>query len=233
MKINGPLKDAVFIERPNRFLTIVEMEGERVESHLPDPGRLKELLLPRAALKVRKAKETSGRKTHWTTVMVKNGIQWVSIDSTLPNRFVGELLREKALPMFKDWRLKGKEVPHGRHRFDFLLSKGSREFYLEVKSVTLVEDGVAMFPDAVTERGTRHVKALAEIVRSGKRAAVLFVCQRSDVKLFRPQWKRDPRFAQALLEVEAAGVEVHVISANITPREIKYKEVIPYDLTQP
>lgn len=232
MKIDGPLKDAVFLERPNRFLTIVEMEGERVESHLPDPGRLKELLLPRVALKVRKAKETSGRKTHWTTVMVKSGMQWVSIDSTLPNRFVEELLREKALPMFKDWHLKRKEVPHGRHRFDFLLSKGSRELYLEVKSVTLVEDGIAMFPDAVTERGTRHVKALAEIVRSGKRAAVLFVCQRSDVKLFRPLWERDLRFAQSMQKAEAAGVEVHVISANITPREITYKEVIPYDLTK-
>ncbi len=233
MKIDGPLNDALFLERPNRFLTVVEMSGNPVNSHLPDPGRLQELLLPGASLKIRKAENTSGRKTEWTTVMVKSGKQWISLDSTLPNRFVEELLREKELPMFTDWELKRREVPHGRHRFDFLLNKGSRELYLEVKSVTLVEDGVAMFPDAVTERGARHVEALAEIVHSGKSAAVLFVCQRSDVKMFRPQWERDPRFAQKLLEAETAGVEVHVISAHVTPQKIMYKEVIPHKLTKP
>jgi len=233
VKIAGPLTDAVFLERPNRFLTVVELDGERVESHLPDPGRLKELLLLGASLKIRKAEKTSGRKTKWTTVMVKSGKQWISLDTTLPNRFVEGLLKDKKLPMFADWELKRREVPHGRHRFDFLLSKSNRELFLEVKSVTLVEDGMAMFPDAVTERGTRHVAALAEIVHSGKSATVLFVCQRSDVKLFKPQWERDPRFAQALQKAEAAGVGVHIISAHITPREITYKEVIPYDLTQP
>ena len=232
MNIAGPLEDARFIERPNRFLTVVDIGGKTVESHLPDPGRLRELLIPGASLKVRPINgNSSSRRTAWTTVMVKSGRQWVSIDSTLPNRFVQNLLERGQLRIFESYRLVKREVTVGNHRFDFLLEKGGEQFYLEVKSVTFVENGVARFPDAVTERGTRHALSLAEMSREGVRTGILFVCQRPDASLFRPMWKRDPKFAEALLEAEDAGVQVNVITAKMAPEAISYHKEIPYDLS--
>ncbi|MFQ6675629.1 MAG: DNA/RNA nuclease SfsA [Fidelibacterota bacterium] len=233
MRIEGPLRDATFVDRPNRFLTVVDLDGRRVESHLPDPGRLRELLLPGARLKIRDAagRIRTHRKTRWTTIMVKTGKVWVSVDSTLPNRWVAFLLERGELEMFRGYRVIGKEVTHGRHRFDFLLEKGGVPFYLEVKSVTLVEDGVAMFPDAVSERGRRHMEALSVLARSGMGAGVLFVCQRPDARLFRPQWDTDPAFARALVDAEKKGVTIWAVSSRVTPGFIRYHRAIPYDLS--
>ncbi|MEE9166322.1 MAG: DNA/RNA nuclease SfsA [Candidatus Neomarinimicrobiota bacterium] len=232
MRIPGPLRDATFVERPNRFLTVVEIGDTQVESHLPDPGRLKELLVPGARLKVRKVfrENSSPRKTEWTTVMVKTGHQWVSIDSTLPNRFVASLLKGGDLPMFKGYRLVQTEIKQGHHRFDFLLEKDGELMYLEVKSVTLVIEGVAMFPDAVTSRGARHMMGLMDLAESGFEAGALFVCQRGDVTLFRPHWNRDPAFAAALLAAAKNGVRVWAISAHVEPPHIRFRREIPYDL---
>lgn len=233
MKTGGSLTDATFVRRPNRFLTIVRINGREEESHLPDPGRLKELLVHGVRLKVRRVAEEKreNRRTGWTTVLVSKGTEWVSVDTTLPNRFVRSLLENHQLSMFKEYGLVRSEVKLDNHRFDFLLKKNGTLLYLEVKSVTLVEDGVAMFPDAVTQRGRRHMNALAALSRSGIGAAVLFVCQRSDVHCFRPQWDRDPKFAHALVEAEQAGVSISVIAAAVSPDAIEYEKTIPYDLT--
>ena len=124
MKIPGPLRDARFVERPNRFLTVVDIDGKHVKSHLPDPGRLKELLVPDAQLKVRpRDSQSSHRRTSWTTLLVKKGRNWVSIDSTLPNRFVQSLLVNGELPIYDLYTLVRREVTVGSHRFDFLLKK--------------------------------------------------------------------------------------------------------------
>ena len=193
MKIEGPLYDAIFLERPNRFLTLVEIDGKVVESHLPDPGRLKELLIRGVRLRVRKVPDSvKHRRTMWTTVMVRSGEQYISLDTNLPNKLVKQMLEKKELSFLRDWNLKKAEVKVGNHRFDFLLEKRNSEFFLEVKSVTLVENGVAMFPDAVTERGKKHMEELSKLKKSGSDAGVIFVCQRSDVREFMPHWERDP-----------------------------------------
>ena len=229
MKIEGPLYDAVFLERPNRFLTLVKINGKVVESHLPDPGRLKELLIKGVRLRVRKVPDTSKhRRTKWTTVMVKSGEQYISLDTNLPNKLVRQMLEKKELPFLKEWNLKKTEVKVGKHRFDFLLEKQESEFYLEVKSVTLVENGVAMFPDAVTERGKKHMEELSKLKESGSGAGVLFVCQRDDVREFMPHWERDPKFASSLLRANSIGVEVWIIACEVTSTEINYKFSIPY-----
>lgn len=232
MKIEGPLYDATFVDRPNRFLTVVNLNGRHVESHLPDPGRLTELLVSGASLKVRSVDpvKRGHRKTRWSTVMVRTDREWVSIDSTLPNRWVLSLLKGGELEMLKGYRLIGTEATEGRHRFDFLLEKGGVPLYLEVKSVTLVEDGVALFPDAVSERGRRHMNALADLADRGREAGVLFVCQRPDARLFRPQWDTDPRFAAALVQAEKAGVNIWVISARVSPDSIQFYQTLPYNL---
>ena len=231
MKIEGPLIQGKFVERPNRFITMVEVDGKIVRSHLPDPGRLKELLLPGAELLLRPAPEGSERKTKYSTVMLYHEGQLISLVSVLPNRFVLEALQDNVLPMFHNYGFVRSEVSHGNHRFDFLL-KGQNEnpFYLEVKSVTYVENGLAKFPDAVTERGARHAQALADIVKSGVGAGILFVCQRSDANQFSPMWERDPKFSKTLLEAYKTGVKVWCITTQVSETEMRFGKEIPVNL---
>ena len=232
MKIEGPLIKGRFHSRPNRFLTVVEINGELVHSHLPDPGRLKELLLPGAELYLRPVSEEIPRKTRFTTVMVCHKGQFISLVSTLPNRFVKESLKKNKLPMFKNYKLLKPEITVGKHRFDFLLeSPKGKLFYLEIKSVTYVENGIAQFPDAVTERGARHAMALAELVEQGNEAGILFVCQRKDGKLFKPMWERDPRFSEALVHSYNSGVKVWCIACSVTLKSITLIREIPVNLT--
>ena len=164
MKIAGPLLPGRFIDRPNRFITRVELDGQIVVSHLPDPGRLKELLYPGVKVFVRPAPVKSKRKTKFSTVMTEHKGELISLDSTLPNHFVKEELENHGLSQLKEYKLVRPEVKFGRHRFDFLLQSKRGPFYLEVKSVTFVAEGIARFPDAVTERGARHVATLGEMV---------------------------------------------------------------------
>ena len=231
MRIKEQLFKGIFIERPNRFLTVVDVNGSIVESHLPDPGRLKELLAPGAELYISFVPKNSHRKTQYTTWMVRYNDTMVSLVSSLPNRFVKESLEIGELPMFNGFHIIKPEYTVGRHRFDFLLEdKEGKEFYLEVKSVTYVENGIAEFPDAVTERGRRHAIALQKLVVSGKRAGILFVCQRPDAHEFRPMWDRDPKFGKALQNAFTAGVKVWCITVNVTLEEITFLREIPVNL---
>ena len=211
--IPGPLSGARFIRRYNRFLLQVRLEvtGSLTDAHMADPGRLRELLLPGKRLWLKPA-ANPGRKTRWTAVLVESpsGEELVSLDTTLPNRLVGKALQAGVLEEFRGWVLEKTEATIGRSRLDFLLSQGERrKMALEVKSVTLVEDGIALFPDAVTTRGARHVRELAEIAGEPDwEAAILFVLQRSDGRMIRAARSIDPDFADALEEAKAAGVRV-------------------------
>ena len=234
MIIEGPLVSGTFVERPNRFIAIVMKGGQVVRTHLPDPGRLKELLIPGAKLLLRPALKGSNRKTKYSTVMVNHGGQLISLVSALPNRFVLESFFDESLPMLKGYKLVQPEVSHGNHRFDFLLKDNNgKQFYLEVKSVTYVENRLAQFPDAVTQRGTRHAKALAKLVDEGNRAGILFVCQRSDADQFIPMWDRDPEFGNALLEAKKVGVKVWCITTHFTETEMTFQKEIPVNLNLP
>ena len=178
---------------------------------MADPGRLRELLLPGKRVWLRPAKEPK-RKTRWSAVLVESpdGRELVSLDSTLPNRLIREALRRKALQEVADWDLERPEVTIGRSRFDFLLSnKDGRQMVMEVKSVTLVEDGVGLFPDAVTARGARHVRELGELAQHRDwEAVVLFVLQRPDGGVIRAARGIDLKFAETLEEAGKAGVRI-------------------------
>ena len=231
MKIEGPLINAVFIERPNRFITIIQIGGEKHKSHLPDPGRLKELLIPGASLLVRPAPENKERSTAFTTIMVNLNGQWISLVSTLPNQFVKYSFQKNRIPIFQKYKLVRPEVNIRNHRFDFLLSnKSGKNFFLEVKSVTFVEDGIAKFPDAVTTRGMNHAKTLTDLVKEGEFAGILFVCQRPDATLFEPMWDRDPMFSNVLFNAYKMGVKVWCITLNVSQTEISFNKEIPLNL---
>jgi sugar fermentation stimulation protein A len=197
---------------------------------MADPGRLRELLLPEKRLWLRPASKPE-RKTRWTAVLVESpdGSGLISLDSTLPNRLIAEALRERAISELSEWEFVRAEVKMGRSRFDFLLSRGeSDRMVLEVKSVTLVEDGIALFPDAVTERGARHVRELAEIAaRPGWEAAVLFVLQRPDAGEIRAARSIDPKFSDALAEAAEAGVKVLGRRCRVLEDRVELGSAVP------
>lgn len=182
------------------------------EAHMADPGRLRELLIPGRRVWLRPVCDASHRKTRWTAVLVEapDGAGLVSVDTTLPNRLIHAALVAEALDELGDYRLERREVTLGESRIDFVLAHPSgRRLALEVKSVTLVENGVALFPDAVTERGARHVRELARMAAEpGWDAAILFVLQRPDAQRIEAAAEIDPKFAAALAEAKRSGVRV-------------------------
>ncbi len=232
--LGGPLVAARFVARPNRFVVHARLRtgGEPVAAHLADPGRLRELLVPGRPLWLRPASDPA-RKTRWSAVLIEApGGFLVSVDTTLPNRLIGEALRRRALPELGPYRLERAEHRLGRSRIDFLLGAagagGGPPLLLEVKSVTLVEEEVALFPDAVTARGARHVRELAAHVRSGAyRAAVLFVAQRADVERVVAARAIDPAFAEALEEARAAGVQVFARRCRVSLEGIALGAPVP------
>ncbi len=204
--------------------------GDEVVCHLPDPGRLNELLIEGKRLWLRPADRPS-RKTDYSVLLVEtpDGEGVVSVDTTLPNRLIRRALERNALDELGGWRLERAEFARGGSRFDFLLSDGDgRRLVMEVKSVTLVEGGEALFPDAVTARGARHVRELAEIAAEpGWEAAVLFVLQRDDADRIRAARSIDPDFADALAEAKEAGVRVLGRRCRVTRERVVLGEPVP------
>ena len=227
--LGAPLAEARLVERPNRFLVRARRRGEVLEAHLPNPGRLEELMVPGRRLRLRPA-EGGGRKTDWTAVLVETpeGGGWVSLDTTLPNRLVSRALRRGWLEELAGWELGGAEVTLGSSRLDFVLEDGPRRLALEVKSVSLVRDRVGRFPDAVTARGTRHVEELTGIAgREGWRAAVLFVAQRTDVDRVVADAGIDPDFAEALQTAREAGVRTMARRCRIDESAVELGPAVP------
>ena len=205
------LISATFESRPNRFLVQARLgNGRTVLAHLADPGRLRELLLPGAALRLRRAPPGSARKTRYSVLLVRSRTPprpWVSLDTSLANSLAEDLLSNgRVRGVGAGWRVR-REVRHGSSRFDFLLSRdGGQEMFVEVKSVTMVVDGRGLFPDAPTARGARHVRELEGIARDGGQAAVLFIAQRQDARSVTPHRILDPAFTEALLAAARGGV---------------------------
>jgi sugar fermentation stimulation protein A len=235
------LEEAMFLERPNRFLIRCVLtegvdaneaiaRGSILEAHLPDPGRLKELLIPGQRVWLRSVNNPK-RKTKWSAVLCERpgGAGLVSLDSTLPNRLIAKALAEGVMEEFKGWSFVRSEFKMGHSRWDFLLAgPDQRQLVLEVKSVTLVEDGVGLFPDAITARGAKHLRELAQIAqRHGWEAAVLFVMQRDDAARIEAAHSIDPNFAEALAEAKAAGVSVYGRRCRITLKEVILEDPVP------
>jgi sugar fermentation stimulation protein A len=213
--------EGCFLARDNRFRVTVEIEGQEVKAHLPNSGRLGELLVPgRRAMLLERPAPT--RRTQYDLALVQLAGQWISVDARLPNRLVEEALGSDRLPSLSGYDTWRREVGFGASRLDFLLqAEGRRPCLLEIKSVTLVIDGLACFPDAVTARGRRHVNELADALAAGYRAMVLFVVQRADAQGVRPHDESDPQFGRALREAVRRGVEVDAYTCQVTPGSIR------------
>jgi sugar fermentation stimulation protein A len=233
MEIEGNLIPGRFLARDNRFRVTVDVGGQPVAAHLPNSGRLGELLLPdRPVLLIERL--AVWRKTRYDLALVELDGQWVSVDSRLPNDLVEEALHAGRLSALAGHATVRREVTFGRSRFDLLLeAPGTPPFLVEVKSVTLVIGGLACFPDAVTLRGRRHVEELAAAVEVGYRAAVVFVVQRNDVVGFRPHDESDPGFARALRQAAESGVEVYAYACRVQPARIEIDRPLTVHLGGP
>ncbi len=221
IEIKGRIFEGVFEKRLTRFSALVRVGGEIAQCFLPNPGRLSELLFSGVKVILKEAETVSERKTVYDLIGVYHGGKIVSIDSRLPNKLVLEALKNGDLPEFLGYTMVKPEYSYGHAKFDFFLEgSGLKPCLLEVKSCTLVCNGVAMFPDAPTERGARHVLELAKALNEGYRAAVLFIIQRMDAYIFAPNDETDPDFGKALRKAAKRGVEVYAYSANFSRNRI-------------
>ena len=202
----------VFLSRPNRFIAYVEIGGREEVVHVKNTGRCRELL-PSGAKVWCQRSDNPNRKTKYDLITVQKGERLINMDSQAPNIAAGEWLRAGGLGEIENLKA---ETVHGDSRFDFSFDLDGRRCFLEVKGVTLENDGVCAFPDAPTERGTKHLRGLAEAAREGYGAFVLFVIQMSDVKYLHPNDGTDPAFGATLREAAQNGVTVLAMDCAVT-----------------
>lgn len=224
MLYNAPLIPAVFESRPNRFLGKVWIDGSVSKVFIPDPGRLRELLKPGSKVYLLK-KDGLGRKTRFDLVQVDLGHVRVSTDSRLSNRVFEEALASDLLPEFKGSKIMKREPVFEGSRLDFELGDHGL-IYVEVKSCTLVEDGVGLFPDAPTLRGSRQLESLVKALEFG-RSVLFFLVQREDAGSLKPHTDMDPNFSRALREASDRGVEVYAYNARVSSKGVSIGGRIP------
>ena len=223
----GAVTEGKFLRRPNRFVAVVEADGREEICHVKNTGRCRELLVPGAEVYLNEGNRP-GRKTKYDLVAVKKGKLLVNMDSQAPNEAAWEWLTGGApgggLPEIfsaereKTWR---------NSRFDLCAETSEGRMFIEVKGVTLERDGIALFPDAPTERGKKHVQEMTEWVRAGNPGLLLFVIQMRPVKAFCPNEETHPAFAAALREAAQAGVRIMAVDCEVTPETMKIGRQVP------
>lgn len=226
MQYNKNIYEAIFVKRPNRFQGYVMFEGEEILVHVPNTGRCKEILIPGCTVLLREELNPT-RKTKYDLIGAYKDGKNICIDSQIPNKVVKEALENRAVDNLKEFTNILSEKTFGSSRFDFKLSKDSgEEYYLEVKGVTLEENGHCRFPDAPTERGRKHLLELIEVKKSGRGAGVLFLIQIEDVKSFTPNDEGDPKFGKALRQAKEAGVDIYAYSSIVTNNGISLNKPV-------
>lgn len=210
--------DGKFIERPNRFIAYAEIAGKKETVHVKNTGRCAELLQPGATVYLQKA-DNPERKTQWDLIGVKKGKRMINMDSQIPNKVVEEWIRKGNL--FPNATLIRPETTYGQSRFDLYVEERKRKIFIEVKGVTLENDGVVKFPDAPTERGIKHLNELCDAVKDGYEAYVFFVIQMKGVKYFTPNRKTHAAFAEALRNAKEQGVNILAYDCKVTKDSIE------------
>jgi sugar fermentation stimulation protein A len=226
VQLPSDLEPARIVRRLARFTVEVELRKKLVSVHLANSGRVEELLTHGSAALVAPAGGPL-RRTHYDLVLVRAGDAWVSADARLPNLLVQEALAERRIPALDSYTEVRREVRAGDCRIDFRLNGPLGNCLLEVKSVTLVEGSVALFPDAKTARAVRQLSVLAEARQRGDAACVLFVVQRGDAEALRPNDGLDPAFGAALRAAAAAGVTLLAYRCHVTPCSIELANPVP------
>ena len=222
----GKMVEGRFLQRPNRFIAHVEIGGETQICHVKNTGRCRELL-PRGAQVWCLDSPSPHRKTRYDLIAVLKGRRLINMDSQAPNAAAKQWLMGGGLGEITQLR---SETTHGDSRFDFSFQKDGRMCFLEVKGVTLEENGVCAFPDAPTVRGVKHLKELAKLAQEGYGAYVLFVIQMEGVEYLHPNDVTDPAFGAALRQAAQAGVQVLAVDCFVEPDRMEIKGPVPLSL---
>lgn len=216
-----------FVDRPNRFIAHVEIDGREQTVHVKNTGRCKELLIPGAAVYL-EGNNDPKRKTAWDLVAVEKGERLINMDSQASNRVFGEWVR--AGKFLRDVTLIRPETKFGDSRFDFYVEAGGKRHFVEVKGVTLEENGVVRFPDAPTQRGVKHLEELIRAHEQGYESWVCFVIQMAGAVRFEPNDATHPVFGAALRKAEKAGVHVLALECRVAPDQLEISRPVPISL---
>lgn len=220
----GEIIKGNFHSRPNRFTAVVDVDGELQTVHVKNTGRCRELLVPEAEVYLEKATNPE-RKTCYDLVTVRKGERLVNMDSQAANVITEEWLRGGAL--FSENAVIRREVKYGDSRFDFKIDDGGKVSFLEVKGVTLEKDGVALFPDAPTGRGIKHLRELMRAADEGYGAYVLFVIQMKGITCLKPNDETHKDFGDTLRQAASYGVRVIAVDCTVTEREVVADSTVP------
>ena len=217
------ISPAVFLERPNRFIARVLLDGQEVVCHVKNTGRCRELLVPGSQVWVQHC-PSPNRKTQWDLIAVCKGSRLINMDAAAPNAVFGEYLRSGGLGFLPEWVK--PELQKDDSRFDFGFGHDGAACYAEVKGVTLEENGIVRFPDAPTERGVRHLRGLIRCVEEGHPSWAVFIVQMEAVRWLEPNRATHPAFADALRDAAAAGVKLLALSCHVTEDSLTAAEEV-------
>ncbi len=221
------IKTGRFISRPNRFIAHVEVDRKKEICHVKNTGRCRELLITNAKVFVQKV-DSESRKTKYDLISVYKGTNLINIDSQAPNKIFFEWLCSGNI-FSKDAIIK-PETKYGNSRFDFYVEDGDRKAYIEVKGVTLEEDGIALFPDAPTERGLKHINELCICLKEGYEAYIVFIIQMKGVRSFSPNVRMHEAFGDALSTASEKGVKIMALDCVVTKDTIVADELVNVEL---
>ncbi len=228
MQFSSPLQAATLIKRYKRFLADVTTdEGQEITVHCPNTGSMRGCSTPGSRVMLSTSPNPK-RKYPQTFEMIREGSTWIGVNTMLTNHIVAEAIVEGRIKELQGIDSITREVKTSKSsRLDLLLKKGEEKIYVEIKNCSLVEEGWAMFPDAVTARGTKHLHELANLVQQGHQGIIFFCVQRTDADRFRPAAHIDPLYAQTLAEVTKKGVQVLVYQAEVCPQSIHICKSLP------
>lgn len=218
--------EGLFLARPNRFIAHVDVGGEQVVAHVKNTGRCRELLTPGARLYLRDwGEDHGGRKTRYDVIAVEKGTLLVNMDSQAPNKVFAEWANSGGF--VSGLTLLRPETTWGSSRFDFYWETAEKRGFMEVKGVTLEENGYVRFPDAPTQRGVKHLEELIRAKEAGYEAAVCFVIQMEGMRCFSPNDATHPAFGDALRKAVKAGVHVLAVECHVTPETLEITREVP------
>ncbi len=225
MKYKSKVIKGNFVSRPNRFIANVIINGKEEKVHVKNTGRCKELLVPGCSVYLCSSMNPN-RKTGYDLIASDKNGNLINMDSQAPNDVAEEWLKNGEL--FSESAVIKREVKYGNSRFDFYIEDGSRKAFLEVKGVTLENNGIASFPDAPTQRGVKHLKELEKCIKDGYEGYIFFIIQMKGVSLFTPNRKTHPEFAEALVNAEKSGVGIIVKDCIVTPDSLNADKTVKY-----
>jgi sugar fermentation stimulation protein A len=225
------VEEAIFLERPNRFIAYVELNGKIEKVHVKNTGRCKEILVKGAKVYLEKSNNPN-RKTKWSVISAYKGKNIINIDSQIPNKVFYEGVNNNLIKINELEKLKllKSEKTFKNSRFDFYYETDKNKGYIEIKGVTLEENGVCMFPDAPTERGARHVNELIESIKYGFNPILVFIVQMKNCNIFKSNFLTDSTFSYAVKKAKEKGVKIYAIDCKVTFDSIKADKFIELDI---